>query len=166
MQVTFKGKPLEIQGNPVQVGEQIPDVQMKNGQGELVSLHDMLKGKVTVLSVVPDVLTRTCELQTKHFQDATKDKGYQFITASRNTVDEFNQWNRDNQLNVASLSDTLQEFGQAMGIEIDLGGKTVLTRSVFVVDPDLHIVYAQYVPEIAEEPDYEPVLTVADQIKE
>jgi len=91
-EVTFKGEAIEVKGQQPQVGDQAPDAKLTNSKGQELQLADVLKDKVTIISVIPNVLTRTCELQTKQFADETKDKGYQYITVGRNSVEEFNQW--------------------------------------------------------------------------
>lgn len=164
MQVTFKGSPIEVKGTQLQVGDTMPNVELENGQGERVQLHDILSGKVTILSIIPNVLTRTCELQTKRFDKETEEKGYQFLTLSRNTVEEFNQWNQDNGLSVSTLSDVHSDFGKEAGIEIELGDNSLLTRTVYVVKPDLTIDYVEYVSEVADEPNYGPALEAAAKL--
>ncbi|EFR31235.1 thiol peroxidase [Eremococcus coleocola] len=163
-EVKFKGEPIEVKGDQPQVGQAAPDAKLTNSKGEKVQLSDVLKDKVTIISVIPNVLTRTCELQTKQFADKTKDKGYQYITVSRNSVDEFNQWNEENELDVNTYSDLDKEFGKAYGLDIDLMDAPLLARSVFVVDKDGEIKYSQIVPEVSEEPDYEPALAAADAL--
>ena len=51
-----------------------------------------------------------------------------------------------------------QSFGQHYGVLIQGLPIPLLARAVFVVDPSNTITYAQIVPEIAQEPDYEPAL--------
>ena len=165
MQVTFKGQAIDVQGKPLQVGDRIPEVELKNGQGELVNLTNLLAGKVTILSVVPNILTRTCELQTKRFDEESQNQAFQFYTVSRNSVDEFNQWNRDNGLEVATLSDTSHDFGDKFGIQITLGDAELLTRAVYIVDSDLTIKYVDYVAEVSEEPDYDKALQGAKDLQ-
>ena len=166
MQVTFKGKTIEVPGNQLNVGDKIPNVTMTQADGKEVLLMDLISGKTTILSIVPDVLTRTCELQTKMFADQTKDKGYQFITVSRNTPAEFNQWNEEMELDVQTLSDLNHEFGEQFALNIDFtgNGNELLTRSVFVINQDGLIEYVEYVDEVTEEPSYKPALEVADKL--
>lgn len=165
MQVTVKGEPVEVQGTPLTEGSQVSNVSLKDIEGNDVKLHDVLGGKVTILSVVPNILTRTCELQTKRFAEETKDKGYQFFTVSRNTPEEFDEWSYDNNLKVQTLSDSNQEFGKEFGIEIDLGGDMLLTRSVYVIDQEGKIAYVDYVQEVSQEPNYEGALEKAEALK-
>jgi len=164
MQVTFKGDPIEVKGTQPSVGDKAPNATDTNNKGDKVELADVIKGNVTILSVVPDVLTRTCELQTKNFAEKTADKGYKYITLGRNTVDEFNEWNKENELNVDTYTDADGEFGKAYGLDIELGGDVRTTRSVFVVDKDGVIQYKQIVDEVADEPDYDSALEAADKL--
>ena len=158
MQVTFKGEPVEIKGTQPSVGEQAPDATLTTRQGDDVSLASYFGDQAVVLSVVPDVQTRTCELQTKSFADKLAEQDVKFLTISRNTVDEFNAWNKENDLDLTTLSDTKDEFGREYGLEIDLGGDERLARSVFLVDTDGVIQYVQIVEEIADEPNYDETL--------
>lgn len=163
MQVKFDGNPLEVQGVQPKVGEEAPNAKLVNAKGETVELADFL-GKVTIISVIPNVLTRTCELQTKRFDEVTSDKDIQYVTVGRNTVEEFNQWNSDNELNVTTLTDAEGEFGKAYGLDIDLDGNALLTRAVFVVDSEGTIQYVEIVDEVVNEPDYKPALEVAEKL--
>ncbi|MRI85446.1 redoxin domain-containing protein [Aerococcaceae bacterium WS4759] len=163
MQVKFDGNPLEVQGVQPKVGEKAPNAKLVNAKGETVDLADFL-GKVTIISVIPNVLTRTCELQTKRFDEVTSDKDIQYVTVGRNTVEEFNQWNSDNELNVTTLTDAEGEFGKAYGLDIDLDGNALLTRAVFVVDSEGTIQYVEIVDEVVNEPDYKPALEVAEKL--
>lgn len=164
MKVTFKGEPLEVEGKQPNPGEKAPDAMLTTRQGEDVKLSSYIGEKTLVLSVVPDVLTRTCELQTKRFSDELAKKDVIYLTVSRNTVDEFNSWNDENDLDLMTLSDTKGEFGDAYGLNINLGGNERLTRSVFLVDTEGIIQYKQMVPEVSDEPDYEETLEAIDKI--
>ena len=66
--------------------------------------------------------------------------------------------------NVVTLSDHRQaEFGKAYGVLIK--GLRLLARAVFVVDPKGIVRYRQIVSEIAEEPDYDLVLTAIEELE-
>lgn len=164
MQVTFKGSPIEVQGTQPEVGQKAPNAAVTNNKGENVELADIIAGNVTIISVVPDVLTRTCELQTKRFAEETSDKGYKYITVGRNTVEEFNEWNKENALEVDTYTDSQGEFGKAYGLDIELGGNTRTTRAVFVVDNEGVIQYEEIVSEVADEPNYESALEAANKL--
>lgn len=164
MKVTFKGDRLEVKGKQPNIGDKAPDATLETRQNEEVKLSNYFGDQPVVLSVVPDVLTRTCELQTKRFSTELAEKDVKYLTISRNTVEEFNTWNDENELDLTTLSDTKDEFGDAYGLNIDLGGNERLTRSVFLVDTEGVIQYKQIVPEVADEPDYDEVLEAIDKI--
>lgn len=158
MQVTFKGEPLEVKGTQPKVGDKAPNATVTNRKGDDVELDSYLGDQPVVLSVVPDVQTRTCELQTKNFSEKLEKEDVLYLTVSRNTVEEFNDWNEENNLDVSTLSDTKGEFGREYGLEIDLGGDERLARSVFLLDTDAVIQYVQIVEEVADEPNYDETL--------
>src|SRR5699024_243473 len=109
MQVTFKGDPLEVKGTQPIVEERAPDATLTTRQGEDVKLSSYFGNQPVVVSVVPDIQTRTCELQTKRFSKELSKKDVVYLTVRRNTVDEFNQWNDENDLDLTTLSDTKNE---------------------------------------------------------
>lgn len=158
MQVTFKGEPLEVKGTQPKVGDKAPNATVTNRKGDDVELDSYIGDQPVVLSVVPDVQTRTCELQTKNFSEKLEKEDVLYLTVSRNTVEEFNDWNEENNLDVSTLSDTKGEFGREYGLEIDLGGDERLARSVFLLDADGVIQYVQIVEEVADEPNYDETL--------
>lgn len=165
MQVTFKGDPLQVKGTQPSVGDKAPDVTLTARNGDKVKLSNFIEDKLVVLSVVPDVETRTCELQTKNFADKLAEEDVIYLTVSRNTVDQFNNWNEENDLDLVTLSDTEGEFGREYGLEIDLDGDNLLARSVFLVDTDGVIQYVQIVPEVSDEPNYDETLAAIKNVK-
>ena len=116
---------------------------------------------MTILSVVPNILTRTCELQTKRLSDETKSGDIQYLTVSRNTPQEFNTWNQENELDVDTLTDEAGEFGRVYGLDINLDGNDLLARTVYVIDQNGVIQYREIVEELTEEPTYKQPLQVA-----
>lgn len=164
MEVTFKGEPLVVEGKQPNLGDKAPDAQLTTRKNEDVMLSSYFGNKTVVLSVVPDVLTRTCELQTKRFAKELAQKDVKYLTVSRNTVEDFNKWNEDHNLDLSTLSDTQGEFGANYGLNITLGGNELLTRSVFLVDKDGIIRYKQIIPEVTDEPNYDEVLTAIDKL--
>lgn len=161
MEIKVNGEPLVIEGKQVEVGDLAPNATLVNRKGETVQLKDLLADKVTILSVVPNILTRTCELQTKRLSDETKSGDIQYLTVSRNTPQEFNTWNQENELDVDTLTDESGEFGRAYGLDINLDGNDLLARTVYVVDQNGVIQYREIVEELTEEPTYKQPLQVA-----
>jgi len=66
--VTFKGNPLTLVGEPVGLGQKLPDFTvLDNGLSE-VKLSSYA-GKVVVLSLVPSLDTPVCDPQTRRFNE-------------------------------------------------------------------------------------------------
>ncbi len=64
MKVTFKGKEVKLIGIPPEVGDSMPNFTVLNKDKHKVT-KDNLLGKVSLISVVPDINTPVCSIQTK-----------------------------------------------------------------------------------------------------
>ncbi len=161
--VTFKGKPLTLVGHPPEVGARAPDFTVRKGLSP-DSAYTLASdgGRVRILSVVPSLDTPVCSIQTRRFhQEADDLPGVVVVTVSADLPPAQARWcAAEGVKNLVVVSDYYDgSFGAAFGLRIlELG---VLARAVFVLDGDGVIRHAQVVPEIAQEPAYEPVLAVA-----
>ena len=74
--ITFKGTPLTLAGNEVKAGQAAPDFKVHYFEGGMkeIKLAD-LKGKPTILSVVPSLDTGVCAIQTKKFNESLGQAG-------------------------------------------------------------------------------------------
>jgi thioredoxin-dependent peroxiredoxin len=157
--VTFKGNPITLLGNEVKVGDVAPDFTVLANDLTPVTL-DNLKGKVTVISVVPSIDTGVCDAQTRRFnEEAAQLEGIQILTISVDLPFAQKRWCGAAGIDkVQTLSDHRElSFGKAFGVAIE--ELRLLTRSVFVLNADGEVVYAQYVSEATDHPDYEaPIL--------
>ncbi|WP_207695688.1 thiol peroxidase, atypical 2-Cys peroxiredoxin [Enterococcus sp. DIV0212c] len=160
MKVTKKGEEVEIVGVQPEVNAKAPEFSLKNLNDEVVNLSDFA-GQPVLISVVPDIDTRICSLQTKRFnQEAAKVEGVKFITISNNTKEEQANWCAAEGVDMELLHDTEGTFGQAYGLFIPAMGR--LARGIFIIDKEGKIVYEAISTEIAEEPDY---ATALEQVK-
>ncbi|WP_125763302.1 thiol peroxidase [Companilactobacillus hulinensis] len=163
MDLDFKGKTVSTIGTPVSVGEQFPDFTALDKDGNKVTL-DSLLDKPLLISVVPDIDTRICSLQTKHFN--TEIDGHSeinFVTISKNTIEEQSNWcAAEGVKNMLMLSDVNHDFGEKSKLFIpDLG---ILARSVWVVDTNKQVLYSEILKVQATEPNYDKVLDQVDQM--
>ena len=158
-QITMKGNPVTLAGTPVAVGDRAPDFTALDGSFQPVSLGDF-KGKTVLISVVPSLDTRVCSLQTKRFHEelAKLPAGVVVMTISMDLP--FAQKRFCGQEDIADMvvvSDSARrEFGEAYCVLSAERG--LLARSFFVVDEVGVVRYAQIVPEITQEPDYDAAL--------
>ena len=159
--VTFKGAPLTLAGQEVKVGSAAPDFKLHYFEGGLkeLTLAD-LKGKATIISVVPSLDTPVCATQTKTFNEKLGELGDKInaLTVSLDLPFAQNRFcGAEGIKNLRTASDYQERaFGQSYGTLIE--ELKILSRAVFVLDKEGKVVYAQYVPEVASEPDYEPAL--------
>lgn len=159
MNVTKKGEVVEIIGVQPEVGTKAPAFSLKNLNDEIVNLSDFT-GTPVLISVVPDIVTRICSLQTKRFnQEAATVAGVKFITISNNTKDEQANWCAAEGVDMEILHDTDGTFGNAYGLFIPAMGR--LARGIFVIDKEGKITYEAISTEISEEPDYDKALEQA-----
>lgn len=162
MDVTFKGEAVSTVGQPPLVGDVFPDFTVTDKDGNKVELSDLLD-KPVLISVVPDINTSVCSLQTKKFNsEVDGHTEINFVTISKNTVEEQSHWcAAEGVKNMKMLSDADHDFGNKTGLLIDSLG--ILARSVWVVDKNKQILYSEILKEETNEPSYDKVL---DQINE
>lgn len=163
MEITINGEPHQLIGNPPAVGNIFPAFNVTNKNGQTIT-SDQLRGKVTLLSVVPDINTSVCSIQTKHFNQAMDEyPAVNFLTISTNTTTDQQKWcAAEGVKNMELVSDQDQDFGKATGLLIPDAG--ILARSVWVLDPNGKIVYREILSELTDEPDYDQALTELKQL--
>ncbi len=155
--VTFKGNPVTLAGDPPAEGQIAPDFTALDAGLQPVSLSSF-RGTPVVLNVVPSLDTPVCERQTRHLAEQASTAGFKLVTLSMDLPFAQKRFCETFALpHVVTLSDFKdRQAGQAWGLAIrELG---LLARAVFVVDRHGVIRHRQIVPEIAQEPDYAPVL--------
>jgi len=159
--VTFKGNPLTLAGEEVQVGQSAPDFTLHYFEDGMQTLSPAdLKGKPTILSVVPSLDTPVCAIQTKKFNESLGELGDRVnaVTVSLDLPFAMNRFcGAENITNIRSASDYQdRSFGQNWGTLIE--ELKILARSIFVLDADGKVVYVEAVGEVTEEPDYDAAL--------
>ncbi|WDF04225.1 thiol peroxidase [Shouchella hunanensis] len=157
-QVTFKQKPVTLVGKQVQVGDKAPDFRVLANDLTEVSLADF-KGKIKLISVIPSIDTGVCDAQTRRFnEEAATLENTVVLTISVDLPFAQRRWCAAEGIDeVKTLSDHKEVvFGQAYGVLIE--ELRLLARSVFVVNEEDEVIYAQYVNEVSEHPDYDAAL--------
>lgn len=92
MNVLLSGEVTELVGEPLKIGDTLPHFKLEDENGDKVKTADLV-GKLTLISVVPDLNTGTCSLQTRHFNQAVGQfQDVQFLTVSTNSVSEQRDW--------------------------------------------------------------------------
>lgn len=159
--VTFINSPVTLVGKEVKVGDKAPDFTVLSNDLEEVSLADTT-GKVRIFSVVPSVDTGVCDAQTRRFnEEAAKLDNVEVLTISADLPFAQKKWCAASGLeNVKTVSDH-RDFSFAESYGVGMKENRLLARSVFVVDSNDVITYAEYVSEGTNHPDYESALQAA-----
>ena len=160
--VTFKGNPVKLTGNEVQVGQAAPDFV---GQKVDMSDYKPSGGKTRVLVSVPSLDTPVCDMETRRFnEEAGKLPNVEIVCLSMDLPFAQKRWcgaaGVDKVITVSDHRDA--SFGKNYGVLISGGPLDRLhARAVFVVGADNKVKYAEYVKDIAEQPNYVAVLAAA-----
>ena len=165
--VTFKGNPLTLAGEAVQVGKPAPDFKLVQYDGAMKEVTPAdLRGKPTIISVVPSLDTPVCQVQTKKFNQELGALGDK-INAVTVSVDLPFAMNRfcgaESIKNLRSLSDYKdRNFGKNWGMLIE--ELQLLARGTFVRDAAGNVTYAEQVKEVAQEPNYDAALAALKKL--
>lgn len=160
---TLKGNPLTLAGPQLKPGDKAPEATLKKSLVETLKISDT-SGKVRIFSVVPSLDTPVCAIQTKRFnEEAAKLSGVTMFTVSCDLPTaqaRFCGAEGIDKEKMQTLSDHMDtSFGMAWGTLVP--DVRIECRAAFVVDKNNVIRYAEYVPEIADQPNYDAVLAAA-----
>ena len=163
--VTFKGNPVTLSGPEIKVGQSAPDFSVVDNSLQTVRLSDAA-GKVLILSAVPSLDTPVCDKETRRFNEEASKLGDQgeVWTISMDLPFAQKRWCGAADISrVRTVSDFRdRSFGETYGVLIkDTALAGVHARAVFVVGKDGKVKHAEYVKEIAAEPDYDAALKAA-----
>ena len=161
MSVTFKGTAVELEGKGVSVGQRAPEVDLV--ANDLSSLKvGGASGKFQVLIVLPSLDTGVCATEARTFNQKVASKNN--VEATVISLDlpfamgRFCSTEGIENLRVAS-DFRGAKFGKEYGVLLassPLAG--LLTRAIFVIDPDGVVAYKELVGEITTEPNYDAAL--------
>ncbi len=162
--VTIKGNALTVIGDPISVGDTAPDVSLVDNGMQSVKISDS-NGKVRLISVVPSLDTGICDAQTRRMNEEAANLGDDVVILTVSAEHPFNQkrWCGDAGVEaVQVLSDhQSMEFGEAYGLYIKEW--RLNQRAMFVLDRDGKVTYTEYIPEIAQFPDYDGALNAVKE---
>jgi thiol peroxidase len=159
--ITFKGTPLTLAGDAVKAGQTAPDFKVFYFEGGLkpITLADV-KGKPTLISVVPSLDTAVCAMQTKKFNDQLGALGDKInaLTVSLDLPFAMNRFCGAESIKNMRVGSDYQDrnFGENWGTLIE--ELKIECRAVFVLDPNGKVIHAEYVNEVTSEPDYDAAM--------
>ncbi|KRM92528.1 thiol peroxidase [Fructilactobacillus florum] len=165
MTIKLGGIPIQwLMGNQQpQVGEELPNFTLRDQAGKQLTTTDLI-GKPLLLSVVPDLRTKVCSLETAQFnQTASQFRDVRFVTVSNNPVKYQKNWCAAHDVTqMEIMSDAEGSFGKATHLYIPIFRH--LARAVYLVDATGKITFCQMVSEISHQPDYQPVIKALQQL--
>ncbi len=160
--ISFQGKPIKTSGELPAVGTVAPDFLLVSGQLKDVSLANYA-GKRKVLSIVPSLDTPTCAASTRIFNQKASnlDNTVVLVISADLPFAQGRFCESEGLKDVESLSTFRSNFAEDYGVKIIdtiLAGLT--TRAIVVLDEKDQVIYTELVADVANEPDYDAVLTV------
>lgn len=157
------GQGVTIIGPDIEVGSQAPEFGVIDNDWQDVQALASTAGKVRILAAVPSLSTGVCDRETRRFNEEAAALGEDVAIL---TISQDLPWTQKNWCGAAgveqvtTLSDARDaEFGEKYGTLIK--ERRILRRAVFVVDREGKVVYADYMPALGDEPDYEAVVAAA-----
>lgn len=163
--VTQRGAPVALYGPGVSLDTKATDFTALDNGFRPVSIDSFL-GHPVLISAVPSLDTKVCTLQTERFNHALAELTGDFtaITISMDLPTAQAKFcGAHDTTKMLVLSDSARrEFGHGYGVLSPEKG--LLARSVFVLDGKGILRYAQIVPELTEEPDYDAALAALKKL--
>ena len=157
---TMKGNPMTLIGPELKPGDKAPDFTVLDQTMAPKTLKDF-DGKFKVISVTPSLDTPVCDLQIHWFNEdaANQPKDVAVLNISMDLPFAIKRFCATGGIDKAvALSDHRDaSFGTNWGVLMK--ELRLLARSIFVVDKENVIRYAQIVPEQTAEPDYDAALS-------
>jgi len=159
--ITFKGNPMTLAGEAVSAGQAAPDFTLHYFADGMQTLTPAdLKGKPTLLSVVPSLDTGVCAIQTKKFNEqlAAMGDSINAVTVSLDLPFAMNRFCNAESIENLKVGSDYQDrtFGNNWGTLIE--ELKILCRACFVLDADGKVTHAEYVGEVTDEPNYDAAL--------
>lgn len=159
--ITLGGNPINTNGELPKVGSKAPDFKLVKADLSIASLADYAGSKL-VLNIFPSIDTGTCATSVRTFNEkASTLENTKVLCISRDLPFAQKRFcGAEGLENVENLSDFRDgNFGKDYGLEMVESVLAGLhSRVVIILDENGTVKYAEQVPEIADEPNYEAAL--------
>lgn len=160
------GSEVTVLGDDIEVGQKAPEFTAQTLDWEIIKVLETTEGKVRILAALPSIETGVCDRETRKFNEeaARLDDDIVIIPISTDLPYTQSKWCAAAGIDqVMMISDHLDtSFGLQYGCLVK--ERRILRRAVFVVDQEDTVKYVDYMPALGDEPDYEAVLAVAEQL--
>jgi thiol peroxidase len=159
----FRGQDVTILGDDLKIGDRAPEFSVMTKEWQWINALESQSGKVRIVGSLPSLSTGVCDRETRHFNEAaaTLSSDIAILMVSMDLPFTLNQWCAAAGIEqVVTLSDHYHgDFGEKYGVLVK--ELRIFRRSVFVIDANGKTVYAEYLPSLGDEPEYDAVLKAA-----
>ncbi len=159
-QITLEGNPFQTVGDLPAKGTQAPAFSLTATDLSDKTAGDFA-GKTLVLNIFPSIDTSVCAASVRRFnQEAGARDNTVVLCISADLPFAHQRFCEAEGLdNVVPLSVFRSDFGRDYGVAVADGPLAgLLSRAVVIVDENGKVVYAEQVPEITQEPNYQAAL--------
>jgi thioredoxin-dependent peroxiredoxin len=157
--ITLRGNAINTVGELPAVGSKAPAFSLTGTDLGTVT-SEQFSGKPVLLNIFPSVDTPVCATSVRKFKERTAGGGATVVNVSKDLPFAQKRFcGAEGIENVTTASAFRDSFGEDYGTTIVDGPMAgLLARAVVVIGADGNVAYAQLVPEIAQEPDYDAAL--------
>jgi thiol peroxidase len=159
----FRGEKVTIVGPDLWSGDPAPEFTAYSKDWSPVKALESTRGKIRIIGALPSLNSSVCDRETRRFNQEAAALGEQvaILMVSMDLPWTLRSWCAAAGVDqVTTLGDHVNaEFGEKYGVL--LKEVRIFRRAIFVVDAGERIVYADYMPVLGAEPDYEAVLEAA-----
>ncbi|MGB7341745.1 MAG: thiol peroxidase [Phototrophicaceae bacterium] len=154
-----------VQGAMLEVGQQAPAFTLMTPRNQPRRLSDF-DGKVKLLSVIPSIDTGVCSAQTRRFNEeaAKLSDNVVVLTISSDLPFALGRYCGNEGIENTETLSTHKDMAFADDYGVHDTEWRVCQRALFVLDQDNVIQYAQYVPAIGDEVDFEAGLAMVNSL--
>ncbi|MEZ4833115.1 MAG: thiol peroxidase [Caldilineaceae bacterium] len=160
MSVLLGDTKLSVQGTRLSVGDPAPEVTLADGWITSAQMLASTAGKIRLISVIPCIQTRICDMQTRRMNEEAAALGDDvvIITISADPPPVQGVWCGAAGVDRVQMLSDHQDmaFGNAYGVHVT--AMRAHQRSMFVVDQNDVVRYTEYIPEIGSHPNYDAAL--------
>lgn len=162
---TMGGRPITVKETDLKIGQRAPAFELVGTEFNTLT-NDLFYGKVIILSCIPSIDTPVCSMQTRRFHEevAKLSKEIRVITVSKDLPFAQSRWCAANGVDNVIMASDYRNLGFASDYGVLIEEMGLLARAVFVLDKEGKIGYIQRVKEMAQEPDYAPILEVVNKL--
>ena len=159
--ITLEGNPIETIGTLPENKSSAKNFELVKSDLSNISLREF-KGKNVILNIFPSLDTGTCAASVRRFnKEASTLDDTVVICVSADLPFAAGRFCTTEGIENVHTASVFRDdnFGKDYGVRITTGPLTgLLSRALVVVDKTGKVIYTQQVPEIVDEPDYEPAL--------